>query len=198
MVSVGWLAWLVLAVLLALLLTAWIGFTVTRLDRLHARVDATQAALDAQLVRRAAALAHVAETTAGQIPEDERHEFDRTAQQAIAAGRLNRAAAENEVGRALLRLARSPVELPAGTADELREAASRVQIARRFYNDAVRDTRALRSRRMPRLLHLAGHRELPQFFDIDDTLPPEPPVRRPSVTPGVGGSVPGGNASDPR
>lgn len=44
-------------------------------------------------------------------------------------------------------------------------------IARRFYNDAVRDTRTLRARRMPRLLHLAGHRALPQFFDIDDTVP---------------------------
>jgi len=24
---------------------------------------------------------------------------------------------------------------------------------------------------MPRLLRLAGHRDMPQFFDIDDTLP---------------------------
>jgi hypothetical protein len=46
-----------------------------------------------------------------------------------------------------------------------------VLIARRFYNDAVRDTRTLRRRRLPRLLHLAGRRELPQFFDIDDTVP---------------------------
>jgi hypothetical protein len=29
---------------------------------------------------------------------------------------------------------------------------------------------------MPRLLRLAGHRDMPQFFDIDDTLPIyEPP-----------------------
>jgi hypothetical protein len=29
---------------------------------------------------------------------------------------------------------------------------------------------------MPRLLHLAGHRAMPQFFDIDDTVPSaEPP-----------------------
>jgi hypothetical protein len=46
-----------------------------------------------------------------------------------------------------------------------------VQIARGFYNDAVRDTRALRRRRMPRVLHLAGRRGLPLFFDIDDTMP---------------------------
>ena len=29
----------------------------------------------------------------------------------------------------------------------------------------------MRARRMPRLLHLAGHRGLPLFFDIDDTVP---------------------------
>ncbi len=57
--------------------------------------------------------------------------------------------------------------------DELHESAVRVSIARRFYNDAVRDTRALRRGRMPRLFHLAGRRELPQFFDIDDTVPEE-------------------------
>jgi len=33
--------------LLAILLTMWVTFTLTRLDRLHARVDAAQAALDA-------------------------------------------------------------------------------------------------------------------------------------------------------
>ncbi|MGH8860471.1 MAG: hypothetical protein ACRDVG_04420, partial [Jatrophihabitantaceae bacterium] len=59
-------------------------------------------------------------------------------------------------------------------AAELREAAARVQVSRRFYNDAVRDTRTLRARRMPRLLRLAGRVQLPQFFDIDDTLPPQP------------------------
>ena len=45
-----------LAVVVAVLLPMWVMFTLTRLDRLHARVDAAWAALDAQLVRRAAAL----------------------------------------------------------------------------------------------------------------------------------------------
>jgi hypothetical protein len=59
-------------------------------------------------------------------------------------------------------------------------------IARRFFNDAVRDTRTLRARRMPRLLHLAGRRELPLFFDIDDTSvfsDSPPPDREPGVPP---------------
>ncbi len=182
-------AWLVVAVLLAVLATAWVTFTTTRLDRLHARVDAAQAAMDAQLVRRAAALAHVAETAGEHLEDGERVDCERVAQAALSRG-PRAASGGRERGRpsADRDWPSAGPTCPPPTAAELREAALRVQIARRFYNDAVRDTRTLRARRMPRALHLAGHRELPQFFDIDDTLPPEPvPVRRPRVP---GGTVP--------
>jgi len=42
---------LIVAVLLAILLTTWVTITLTRLDRLHARVDAAQAALGVPLGR---------------------------------------------------------------------------------------------------------------------------------------------------
>ncbi len=175
MLSAGWL---IAAVLLAVLLTSWVTFTVTRLDRLHARVDAAQAALDAQLVRRAAALRHVAEFAGGAVREAERTRLEAVAQGALNASLDDREAAENAVGRAVLELAARHDELPPAAAEELREAGARVLIARRFYNDAVRDTRTLRSRRMPRLLRLAGQRDMPLFFDIDDTLPVyDPPVQ---------------------
>ena len=35
-----------------------------------------------------------------------------------------------------------------------------------------RDARVVRLRRIPRALHLAGHRALPQYFEIDDTTVP--------------------------
>jgi hypothetical protein len=163
--------WLVLAVVVAVLLTTWVTFTLTRLDRLHARVDAAQAALDAQLVRRAAALQHVAESGNPPMPTALRTRFERVALDALTAVDGRREAAENAVGRALVEVTDTAVPLSQAGVDELAEAASRVLIARRFYNDAVRDTRTLRARRMPRLLRLAGHRSVPQFFDIDDTVP---------------------------
>ena len=46
---------------------------------------------------------------------------------------------------------------------------TRVGLARSFHNAAVKDTRALRLRRLPRVLRLHGHRRLPQYFEIDDT-----------------------------
>jgi hypothetical protein len=174
--------WLVVAVVVAVLLTMWVTFTLTRLDRLHARVDAAQAAMDAQLVRRAAALQHVAESPGSGVTEELRPGYDELAKRALnmpldEAGRRD---TENAVGRAVSDLAAAPRPLAPDAAAELREAAARVLIARRFYNDAVRDTRALRGRRMPRLFRMAGRRPLPQFFDIDDTVPV--PVRPTAAT----------------
>lgn len=163
--------WLVVAVVAAILLTMWITFTLTRLDRLHARVDAAQAALDAQLVRRAAALQHVAESSNNGLPDELARRYDEAALDALAMLHGDRRAAENAVGRAIAEIADQQLRVPAQSQAELAEASSRVLIARRFYNDAVRDTRTLRMRRMPRLLRLAGRREMPHFFDIDDTVP---------------------------
>ena len=173
------IGWLVLAVVVAILLTMWVTFTLTRLDRLHARVDAAEAALDAQLVRRAAAVRHLADAPASRLTPAERAAYGTAAQRIVAHGAVDvpatsgrRQGVENAMGRAVTELLALPGPLDPAAEGELREAAARVLIARRFYNDAVRDTRALRGRRMPRLLHLAGHRAEPDFFDIDDTLPP--------------------------
>src|SRR3954452_23003041 len=190
MLSAGWL---VLAVLLAAVLTAWVVLTLTRLDRLHARVDAAQAALDAQLVRRAAALQHLAEMPGNGVPSELTERLAEAARNALAIPDPDRTGlepaterqrAENRVGHAISERAGYRNQLAPAAAEELAEAAARVLIARRFFNDAVRDTRTLRARRMPRLLHLAGRRQLPQFFDIDDSSlfvaepGPEPPTNQ--------------------
>ena len=190
MLPVGWL---IVAVVVAILLTLWVTFTLTRLDRLHARVDAAQAAMDAQLVRRAAALLHVAEAPESGLPDDRRVEFERAATRALAAAESDstRQDAENAVGRAVREVAGGAYRVRPELAGEVHEAAERVLIARRFYNDAVRDTRALRVRRLPRLFHLAGHRAMPQFFDIDDTVPAvpagaaAPPAPEPKQSPAI-------------
>jgi hypothetical protein len=176
--------WLVLAVVLAVLLSMWVTFTLTRLDRLHARVDAAWAALDAQLVRRAAALQHVAEQPDSGVPPGLREPCERAAQAALGVQDLGqRQGAENAVGRIISALVDSGERLRPDAEAELHEGAARVQVARRFYNDAVRDTRSLRSRRMPRLLRLAGRRAMPQFFDIDDTVVVPAPSAAPDSEP---------------
>jgi hypothetical protein len=129
-----------------------------------------------------------ARSPSAQVPVESRLRYEQVAHHAMSGGPgpgagAARAPVENAVGRAVADLA-----LAGGdphVLDDLREAAARVHVARRFYNDAVRDTRALRARRLPRLLHLAGHVPMPVFFDIDDTVPPSPaaPVTVPAPRP---------------
>src|SRR5438094_6785237 len=102
MLSAGWL---IAAVLVAVLLTSWVTFTLTRLDRLHARVDAAQATLDAQLVRRAAALQHVLESGSAQVPSEDLVRYERAAASALSAAGPAREMAENQVGRVIGELA---------------------------------------------------------------------------------------------
>ena len=162
---------------------AYLTWTAGRLDRLHARVDAARASLDAQLVRRAAVAVEVATL----LDTDARLLLERAAHDARAWDGEHgpaREDVENALGRALNagldavgvdRL----VGRDAALADELGVAATKVVLARRFFNDAVRDTLSLRHARVVRWLRLAGRAPLPRYFEIDDTPPPSlasPPV----------------------
>lgn len=152
----------------AFLLGFYVTWTAGRLDRLHARVDASWAALDAQLVRRAAAARAVAAHL-----EDPRTaaQLDSAASAALDGGVEDRENLENDLSRALKAALPLLVHDEAGEAAraELETASTRVGLARSFHNHAVKDTRSVRLRRMPRALRLAGHRALPLFFEIDDT-----------------------------
>ena len=151
--------WTVLGIVLLAIYVTW---TAGRLDRMHARVDAAWAALDAQLVRRAAA----ARALVPLLPDGpEADALLQTAATALDAGTEGRESVENDLTRAL-RAATPLLPANAGTA-ELDTAVTRVGLARSFHNSAVSDTRALRFRRLPRALRLAGRRAMPTFFDVD-------------------------------
>jgi hypothetical protein len=159
---------LLLVAVLLVLLALYVSWTAGRLDRLHARVDAAWAALDAQLVRRAAAARAVAAHLDDPIAAAE---LDAVASAALDGGAAGRETLENDLSRALKAVLPLLVHGPVADAAraELATAVTRVGLARSFHNEAVKDTRAIRLRRLPRALRLAGHRELPQYFEIDDT-----------------------------
>lgn len=158
-------AWLLIAagVLLVLLLT-WTAFTLTRLRRLAGRVRRAREVLDAALLRRAELSAALAREVAEELGHDLAEALGAAAAGARAPSAGDREAAENLLGR-LLRRVPADVLTP-----ELVDAGTRVALARRFSNDAVRDTRALRRRRLVRVLRLHARRPLPRYFDIDDGL----------------------------
>ena len=168
----------VVAVLLVVVVTAVVLVArARRLDRLHVRTDAAAAALAAVLDRRAAVVRAIAATAGPVALTDPDRRALRAAARAVAATRAasdggldaEREAAENDLTRALGAL--DTAALPADLAAELADAHVRVSVARRVHNDAVRDTRALRGRRMVRWLHLAGTAPAPRYFEIAEPGP---------------------------
>lgn len=133
----------------------------TRLDRLHVRTDAAWLALDGALLRRAVVVRTL--VAAGGLSRGAGDGLAAAAGRA-AASEPDREIAENELGRMLGALDRR--RLDTALAVELADAEARVLIARRVYNDAVRDTRALRSQRAVRWLRLAGTAPWPRYFEI--------------------------------
>lgn len=158
--------WIVIAAVTALvvllLVGGWAYQTANRLDRLHVRYDLSWQALDSVLARRAVVARAVAVDAYAGAPAGKR--LAKLADSAERASRPAREAAENELSAALAAV--DPAELPVALVAELADAEARVLLARRFHNDAVRDTLALRERPMVRALRLGGTAALPTYFEI--------------------------------
>jgi len=171
---VSTLIWVAVALVVVAVYLSW---TAGRLDRLHSRLDAARAALDAQLLRRASITQELG--TAGVLDPASSMVLYQAAHAARQAEEEHREVAESELSQALRAVFEEPAqveavrEAPGGEAalEELAEAVRRVPMARRFHNDAVRAARALRRHRKVRWFRLAGHAPFPLAFEMDDEPP---------------------------
>jgi hypothetical protein len=184
------LTWLALALVVLVLLAWYLTYSAARLDRLHAKVEGSLAALDAQIVRRAEAALELGTSglldpasslllvdAASQSLEraGERHNGDLLRGQTFAG----RTGAESDLTQALTialgREAVADVRMRGGErADDvlgrLQSAALRVQLARRFHNQAVTEVQRVRRKRVVTLFRLAGRAELPETVEFDDEV----------------------------
>jgi hypothetical protein len=166
-----WWFWLIVVLVV---LAGYVGATSNRLDRLHARLDATQAALDAQLVRRSAVTLEIA--ASGLLDPATSVLLASAAHEARASSGDERELGESELTGALRAAFTDPDVAATLAADpsgvellhELDAAVIKVPLARRFHNDAVRATLAVRRHRVVRWLRLAGRVPPPRFFEMDD------------------------------
>lgn len=166
--------WVAVAVVAIGLYLSW---TAGRLDRLHARIDAARAALDAQLLRRASVAQELA--TSGVLDPAASIVLYQSAHAARQSEDEHREVAESELSQALRAVFAEPdavdavLAAPGGeaTVGELTQAVRRVPMARRFHNDAVRAARAVRRHRVVRWFKLAGHAPFPLAFEMDDEPP---------------------------
>lgn len=168
---------LVLVAVLLLLTGVYLSWNAGRLDRVHARIDAARAALDAQLLRRASIAQELA--TSGVLDPAASIVLYQAAHDARSAEEEQREVAESELSQAMRAVFADGAQVeavrsaPGGeeTTVELAAAARRVPMARRFHNDAVRAARALRRHRTVRWFRLAGHASFPMAFEMDDEAP---------------------------
>lgn len=181
------------AVIVTLIVLGWyLSYSAARLDRLHARVEGTLAALDAQLVRRAEATLELvnsgaldaasslmlASAASDSLAHSELAEAD------IGAQRFgnDRESVESDLtevldhimgAETLVHLEQRGDEDP-GVDDivaRVKASCLRVQLARRFHNGAVTDVRAVRRKWTVRVFRLAGHAAMPQTVEFRDSLP---------------------------
>ena len=162
------MTWLVVAaiallVLLLAVVGAWAYRTAHRLDRLNVRYDLSWQALDGALARRAVVARAVAiDAYGGATNSPAGRTLAALADAAENAPRHARENAENELSAALAVV--DPASLPAGLIAELADAEARVLLARRFHNDAVRDTLALAERRHGARLSARRNRSAAKLF----------------------------------
>jgi len=117
------------------------------------------------------------ERLVGENPRQEAPTLGTLAEIATRRG-ADRSAAESDLTRALrtalgddddiAALAAHPQAAP--ILAELRETTYRVQLARRFHNDAVEQVLRLRRAWLVRAARLAGRASLPRKFDMDDEV----------------------------
>ncbi len=168
--------WALLGVALVLL-ALWLVSTANRLDRMHHRIDVARGRLDTQLLRRSSITLELAASDAldpasrvvlldaahraRSSPPDDLEQEESALSQALRA----------VVGKAddLAALRRDPGVGP--LVEELARACARVELSRRFHNDAVVSARALRSRRLVRWFRLAGRAAELHTVDLDDVPP---------------------------
>lgn len=174
------MTWWILAVVGAvlLLLGVYLSWTAGRLDRLHARVDASLAVLDAELLRRSASALELA--TAGLLDPATSVVIADAASRARVVADGARYQAESDLTAVLCAALDDPQDLAAlrdeqpalaQPLDELGMACRRVAHARRFHNEMVRGAQRLRRKALVRWLRLAGHAPWPETVEFDVSVP---------------------------
>lgn len=179
------LGWAVAAVVVLVAVGLWLSWTANRLDRLHHRLEVARASLATQLLRRSGVALELA--ASGVLDPARSLVLLDAAHHARAADDEDVEAAESDLSAALrvvfadqdeVRTLRSSADV-GPLLDELAGDCRRVELARRFHNDVVTSTRALRSRRRVRWLRLTGRAPARETVDLDD----EPPSALTALTP---------------
>ena len=172
----GWVIGFSVLVVLITLFVLYLGMTAGRIDRLHRRIDVARLALDLHLLRRSGVTLELA--SSGYLDPASAVLISETAHAARLSTDLSstqRDTAESELTSVLNAVldveAVEMIDDSLGGHEILEEfaaSARRVELSRRFLNDAVRACVQLRKQRSARWFQLAGHTPVPHTREIHD------------------------------
>jgi hypothetical protein len=171
------MTWWFWALLVVVLFGLYFSQVAGRLDRLHIRVDNAANALRTQLLRRASVALELA--ASGLLDPATSLFLAEAAHTARDASDAERDEAENTLTLALHAAlpdadSVAAVAMSPGGSDlveELEATTRRVELAKLFHEDAVRQCEAMRSKPLVRVLHLAGRAPWPEGIAIDASRP---------------------------
>jgi hypothetical protein len=169
--------WVLVVAAVLVALGLYLSWTAGRLDRTHARVDASRAMLDAEFLRRSASTLEFA--TSGVLDPASSVLLADAASRARTVDEAGRDQAESDLTVVLTATfgeleVVEPLRFDAESSaavDELASACRRAAHARRFHNEMVRSALRLRRKRVVRMLGLAGHAPWPEMVELDDAVP---------------------------
>ena len=172
--------WIVVIFVVLAFIGWYLSTTAGRLDRLHRRIESATFALDAQLLRRSSiaielSVAGVLDPASSEVLAEIAHD----ARLATDASLDVRVGIESELSEALIQALDDPEEVAllradpaiADLLDELSAAIRRVELSRRFLNDAVFACLRIRDNYFVNWFQLAGHTPLPQPWEMQDQMP---------------------------
>ena len=169
--------WIILGIAIAVW---YLSTQAGRLDRLHHRIEVSNAALDGHLTKRAGLAAELV-TLNFLDPASEAY-LVQSAHDVIAGNDLpdsQRLLDESELTEAICDAFDDPEDVTQFCADEaiaqliaeLKTVSARVQLAKKFHAEAVADALAIRNQFVVKIFRLAGHAKLPKALEFDDRLP---------------------------
>ena len=139
-----------LVLILVVCIAIWASGMASRLNRLHIRTDSARVSLEGALHSRSSVIAALQPELGQEVAK-----VNRVALRATDMG------ARSEVENELLGVLKQEV----WSNPSFLEASAKVDLAARFYNDAVSDTLSVRTRPLVRGLRLAGRAPLPEYYE---------------------------------
>ncbi|WP_408925657.1 hypothetical protein ACKFRT_02720 [Corynebacterium sp. YSMAA1_1_F7] len=153
-----------LVLILAIIAGVWASDMASRLNRLHIRTDSARVSLEGALHSRSSVISALQPELGQDVAK-----VNRVALRATDMGA--RSGAENEL--------LSELNPEVWSNSSFLEASAKVDLAARFYNDAVSDTLGVRSRPLVRALRLAGRAPLPEYYEA--LLASPAPTQKPAA-----------------